>query len=395
MWLKKNQPELYERADLFVLDQERILHKLGVEGYYEDWSNGSMYGLMDINKFEWDLELTKKLGINPKKLPKLVPSGKILGEVPPSVSYLTGFAEGTLLVSGGGDQQCAGIGAGAIKSGVIEVAMGTSGVTLGYMDKPNMDPTMEMPCSAHTIAGKWESEGLQNAAAASYKWFRNEFAYQENLVAQEKGMSVYHKQSGKMVKLAQPQQFLAQERTIVEKAYPGDIIGVFDPGIFGIGDSLSDASQKLQFEDFPVFPPEIFARVQPKDSLKRKQFEKGIIQLSQEGAIQVFRQEGVGLESYIVGVVGVLQLEVLEYRLLNEYSSVLLMNQLPYSVARWVYAEDKKLIDNIKGLDNGMLVYDKKDRPVILVNNEWSLNWILDRNPGIQFLTVPADVEKI
>ena len=211
----------------------------------------------------------------------------------------------------------------------------------------------------------------------------------------DKGMSVYHKQSGKLVKLAQPQQFLAQERTIVEKAYPGDIIGVFDPGIFGIGDSLSDNSLKLQFEDFPVFPPEIFARVQPKDSLKRKQFEKGIIQLSQEGAIQVFKQEGVGLESYIVGVVGVLQLEVLEYRLLNEYSAKLLMNQLPYSVARWVYAEDKKLIENIKGLDNGMLVYDKKDRPVILVNNEWSLNWILDRNPGIQFLTVPADVEKI
>ena len=115
----------------------------------------------------------------------------------------------------------------------------------------------------------------------------------------------------------------------------------------------------------------------------------------EEGAIQVFKQEGVGLESYIVGVVGVLQLEVLEYRLLNEYSAKLLMNQLPYSVARWVYAEDKKLIENIKGLDNGMLVYDKKDRPVILVNNEWSLNWILDRNPGIQFLTVPADVEKI
>ncbi len=211
----------------------------------------------------------------------------------------------------------------------------------------------------------------------------------------DKGMSVYHKQSNKMIKLAQPQQFLAQERTIVEKAYPGDIIGVFDPGIFGIGDSLSDSKLKLQFEDFPVFPPEIFARVQPKDSLKRKQFEKGILQLSQEGAIQVFEQKGVGLESFIVGVVGILQLEVLEYRLNNEYSAQLLMNQLPYSVARWVYAEDKKLLDNIKGLDNGMLVYDKKERPVILVNNEWSLNWILERNPGIQFLTVPADVEKI
>ena len=80
---------------------------------------------------------------------------------------------------------------------------------------------------------------------------------------------------------------------------------------------------KLQFEDFPVFPPEIFARVQPKDSMKRKQFEKGIIQLAQEGAIQVFEQKGVGLESYIVGVVGVLQLEVLEYRLNNEYSAQL------------------------------------------------------------------------
>ena len=98
---------------------------------------------------------------------------------------------------------------------------------------------------------------------------------------------------------------------------------------------------------------------------------------------------------HVVGVVGVLQLEVLEYRLINEYSAQLLMNQLAYTVARWVYAEDKKLIDNIKGLDSGMLVYDQKDRPVILVNNEWSLNWILERNPGIQFLTVPSDVAKI
>ena len=211
----------------------------------------------------------------------------------------------------------------------------------------------------------------------------------------EKGMTVYHKQSGKPIKLAMPQQFMAQERTIVEEAYPGDIIGVFDPGIFGIGDSLSDNSLKLQFEDFPVFPPEIFARVQPKDSLKRKQFEKGIIQLSQEGAIQVFKQEGVGMESYIVGVVGVLQLEVLEYRLKNEYSAQLLMNQLPYSVARWVYADSKDKVENLKGLDNGMLVFDKKGRPVILVNNEWALNWILDRNPGIEFLTVPADVDQI
>ncbi|MCD8199273.1 MAG: peptide chain release factor 3 [Phascolarctobacterium sp.] len=211
----------------------------------------------------------------------------------------------------------------------------------------------------------------------------------------EKGMSVYHKQSDKIVKLTQPQQFLAQERTIVEEAYPGDIIGIFDPGIFGIGDSLSDNNLKLQFEDMPVFPPEIFARVQPKNSLKRKQFEKGIKQLSQEGAIQIFEQKGTGLESYVVGVVGVLQLEVLEYRLLNEYGAELLMNQLPFSVARWIYSGNQKAIDNIKGLDSGMLVYDKEGSPVILVNNEWSLNWLLERNPEIQFLNVPADLKKI
>lgn len=211
----------------------------------------------------------------------------------------------------------------------------------------------------------------------------------------DKGMSVYHVRDKKTVKLSQPQQFLAQERTIVEKAYPGDIIGVFDPGIFSIGDTLCDEKAKIQFEDFPVFPPEIFARVQPKDSMKRKQFVRGITQLAQEGAIQIFEQKGTGVESYVVGVVGVLQLEVLEYRLLNEYGAQLLMNQLPYSVARWVYTDDKKKIDNIKGIDNGMLVYDFKERPVILVNNEWSLNWLLDRNPGIEFLTVPSELQKV
>ena len=151
----------------------------------------------------------------------------------------------------------------------------------------------------------------------------------------------------------------------------------------------------MQFEDFPIFPPEIFAKVQPKDSMKRKQFEKGIVQLAQEGAIQVFKQKNIGMESFVVGVVGQLQLEVLEYRLLNEYNAKLVMQQLPYTVARWVYADDPELIRNMKGLDNGMLVYDKLSRPVILVSNEWNLNWILERNPGINFTQVPSEARAI
>lgn len=211
----------------------------------------------------------------------------------------------------------------------------------------------------------------------------------------KKGMSVFHTQENKLIKLSQPQQFLAQERTIIDSAYPGDIIGVFDPGIFSIGDTVCAENLKIQFEDMPVFPPEIFARVQPKNSLKRKQFTKGILQLAQEGAIQVFEQRDIGLESYIVGVVGTLQLEVLEYRLLNEYSAELLINRLPYTVARWLNCADKEAIKNIKGLDNGMLVYDKKERPLILINSEWNLGWIQERNPEIEFLTVPGDAKHV
>ncbi|MFA6867563.1 MAG: peptide chain release factor 3, partial [Clostridia bacterium] len=118
-------------------------------------------------------------------------------------------------------------------------------------------------------------------------------------------------------------------------------------------------------------------------------------QLAQEGAIQIFKQKDIGMESFVIGVVGVLQLEVLEYRLLNEYGAKLLMNQLGYTVARWIYTEDKKLLSNIKGLDNGILVYDAENRPVVLVNNEWSLSWILERNPGINFVLAPTEATVI
>lgn len=210
----------------------------------------------------------------------------------------------------------------------------------------------------------------------------------------EKGQPLYHMQTAKEVKLSQPQQFMAQERTIVEDAYPGDIIGIFDPGIFSIGDTICTEKNKMQFEDFPVFPPEQFALVQPKDSMKRKQFVKGMSQLAQEGAIQVFRQTDSSSETFIVGTVGTLQLEVLDYRLKNEYGTQLSINNLPYSLSRWIVG-DKTDLTNVKGIDNAMLLVDTKERPVILVNNEWSLNWIVERNPKLTFLSVPTDARKI
>ena len=202
----------------------------------------------------------------------------------------------------------------------------------------------------------------------------------------EKGMTVLHRQSGKSIRLSQPQQFMATERTIIDEAYPGDIIGVFDAGTMGVGDTLCAPNKKVTFGDFPVFPPEFFARISPKDTMKRKQFLKGMTQLAQEGAVQIFEPLSSS-DSFVVGAVGMLQFEVLEYRLKNEYGVILEQFQLPYSVARWIDGDvDPK---TLKGIDNAMLVLDNRKRPVILISNEWQMGWVAERNPDVTFLHTP------
>ncbi len=209
----------------------------------------------------------------------------------------------------------------------------------------------------------------------------------------ERNMNVWHAQEDKLIKLSQPQQFLAQDRQIIDEAYPGDIVGLFDPGIFGIGDTLTDSAHKFKFEDFPIFPPEKFARVQAKDTMKRKQFTKGIEQLTQEGAIQLFNQVGAGTESYIVGTVGTLQFEVLQYRLKSEYGVDVLLTMQPFEVARWLKFEDGKTVTPalLRGADRGMFVTDRNNQPVLIVENEWSLGWIRENNPNLILSAVPFD----
>ena len=206
----------------------------------------------------------------------------------------------------------------------------------------------------------------------------------------EKGMSVTHRQSGKTLRLMQPQQFLATERTIIDDAYPGDIIGVFDNGTMGVGDTLYAGKKKVTFKDFPTFPPELFARIRAKDSMKRKQFLKGMTQLAQEGAVQIYENLG-SMESYIVGAVGKLQFEVLEYRLKHEYGVDLEMNMLPFTVARWLQLNGHEYRE-LKNVDSAMLVKDHKQRLVLLIANEWQTNWICERNPDITFCTTPDEL---
>ena len=199
----------------------------------------------------------------------------------------------------------------------------------------------------------------------------------------EAGMEVNHVQGGRKVKLSQPQQMMAQERHIVEEAYAGDIIGVFDPGIFSIGDTLCTSNEKFRFEGIPTFAPEHFARVRQMDTMKRKQFVKGINQIAQEGAIQIFQEFNMGMEEIIVGVVGVLQFDVLKYRLENEYNVDIKLEQLPYEHIRWVVSKDIN-INEIIGTSDMKKIKDLKDNPLLLFANAWSPNMVLDRNPGLE-----------
>jgi len=175
---------------------------------------------------------------------------------------------------------------------------------------------------------------------------------------------------------------MASERKIIEEAYGGDIIGVFDPGIFSIGDTLTTSPKKYAYEGIPTFAPEHFARVRQVDTMKRKQFMKGINQIAQEGAIQIFQEFNTGMEEIIVGVVGVLQFDVLKHRLLKEYNVEIRMDNLPYEYIRWIGNEDID-VSKLTGTSDMKKVKDLKGRPLLLFVNEWSIRMTQERNEGL------------
>ena len=192
----------------------------------------------------------------------------------------------------------------------------------------------------------------------------------------------FHVQGGKALRLAQPQQLMAQERAVIDEAYAGDIIGVFDPGIFSIGDTICEKGMDARFEGIPTFAPEHFAGVERVDTMKRKQFEKGIMQIAQEGAIQIFHEPFTGVEEVIVGVVGVLQFEVLEYRLKTEYGVDIRRRPMPYEVVRWVDNDDLD-IRSLNLTSDTKWVQDFRGNNLLLFTSEWCVNWALQKNEGL------------
>ncbi|MGM9681934.1 MAG: peptide chain release factor 3 [Eubacteriales bacterium] len=197
----------------------------------------------------------------------------------------------------------------------------------------------------------------------------------------ERGKDYYHVSQGKSLKLSQPQQMMAQEREVIDEAYAGDIIGVFDPGIFSIGDTVCEVGKKVRFEGIPTFAPEHFAIVEQIDSMKRKQFAKGMNQIAQEGAIQIFRFPGAGMERLVVGVVGMLQFEVLKYRMENEYGVSYRQEGMPHQHIR--YVKGTADVSRLNLMSQTRLIEDLHGNPLLIFVGSYEMDWALEKNPGL------------
>jgi peptide chain release factor 3 len=205
----------------------------------------------------------------------------------------------------------------------------------------------------------------------------------------ERGMKVHHVRTDKPIRLANPTTFLAQERTIVEEGYAGDVMGVYDPGIFEIGDTIT-SGKKIAYEEIPSFAPEHFARVVMADPLRRKQLKKGLEQLAQEGTIQLYRPPEGREGDAILGAVGRLQLEVVKYRLENEYDAKVRLETMNTEFCRWVLHEDGTPLTNEQLLDFdrlrvGIPAVDVRGRAVVLFQGEWQHNSAKREFPKLRY----------
>ena len=198
-------------------------------------------------------------------------------------------------------------------------------------------------------------------------------------------MSVRHARTGKNIRLSRPQKLFAQGRESLEEAYPGDVIGLNNPGVFSIGDTIYQG-KKIEYEGIPCFSPEIFAYVKNPNPSKFKQFHKGITELREEGAVQIMYSADEFKRDPILAAVGQLQFEVVQFRLINEYGVETKLELLPYSVARWI-AGGWEALEKAGRLFNTEVVKDNWGRPVLLFRNQWNVDQIKGDFPDLELKT--------
>ena len=190
LWMRKNEPELYAKTYKFVQNQDAVLKAFGADDFFTDTSDMAFYGVWDVSKVEWNKELCDLFGVTPDMFGKPTRPGTVVGKVTPSIAEKTGFAVGTPICVGAGDQNCGVVGMGSIKNGMATVTLGTAGLAILSLDKwiPGFGGLM---ITNHAVPGMWEMEGLSNAAASSYRWFRDVIGTQEKELEKANGQSAY------------------------------------------------------------------------------------------------------------------------------------------------------------------------------------------------------------
>ncbi|MGE0566404.1 MAG: peptide chain release factor 3 [Bacteroidia bacterium] len=189
---------------------------------------------------------------------------------------------------------------------------------------------------------------------------------------------------GKDLRFSNPTAFMAQQKSIIDEAYPGDVVGLYDAGNFKIGDTLTEG-KKFHFKGIPSFSPELFRYVTNMDPMKTKQLQKGLEQLTDEGVAQLFTKKVDGRK--VIGTVGALQFEVIQFRLKEEYNASASFDQIDLYKALWISCPDKKKLDEFIVDRSSFIAYDKEEKPVFLAESAWILQMAQEKFPDIQFHT--------
>ncbi|MCJ7841725.1 peptide chain release factor 3 [Lederbergia sp. NSJ-179] len=366
---------------------------LGIESYPMNWPIGmgkEFYGIYDryhkrVEQFRVEEE---------ERFLKLDESGDIIGDHPiKETSLYQQVLEDVLLLDEAGNE----FSTEKIKNGTLTPVFFGSALT-NFGVQTFLESYLEF---APAPQPRQSTEGLVPPSSDQFSGFifkiqanmnpahRDRIAFLRICSGQfERGMNVTLARTGKPIKLSQSTQFLADDRSTVNTAVSGDIIGLYDTGTYQIGDTLFEGKQMIQYEKLPQFTPELFVRVTPKNVMKQKSYHKGIEQLVQEGAIQLYRT--FRTDDYILGAVGQLQFEVFEHRMKNEYNSDVVMESMGTKIARWI--ENDKIDESLSS-GRSMLVKDRYDRPLFLFENEFALRWFQDKNPDV-ILSNPMDAHE-
>ena len=359
---------------------------LGIDAYPMNWPIGmgkGLQGLYDI--FNHRIELYRKEDQSQSFL-ELDENGEIVGQAPLKEEsiYQQVLEEIELVKEAGNEFDEAKIAAGKLTPVFFGSALTNFGV------KTFLDAYLQFapqPGAHKTEDGTAVEPVNENFAGFIFKIqanmnpnHRDRIAFVRICAGEfDRGMDVILNRTGKKIRLSNSTQFMADTRETVENAVAGDIIGLYDTGNFQIGDTIYTGKKAVQFEKLPQFTPELFMRVTAKNVMKQKSFHKGIQQLVQEGAVQLYQSYSTG--DYILGAVGQLQFEVFQFRMANEYNSEVVMTPMGRKIARWI---DPEQLDEKMSSSRNLLVKDRHGDPLFLFENEFSERWFSDKYPDVK-----------